>query len=510
LSPRFSIIPAGAVTDPRIEARDLQVLCLLGRHIDDLGWCRRSQVRMAKELGCARSTVQGSLDRLIAAEWVQKRPEPRGPQGDTAHSYRVRLDHDENDSFYRDVAKIGTGRKRGNPDGQTENPADSVAPPPRADGSAPPVPPQERHPVPIYGSAPVTTPVKREDSREGAPAHEGRKWDFIAPDETRIAATFEALAQAWEHHAKAGRGSIGPSDKARAAIADLAEAEHEIAIERAPRFLRSLRDANRHPMGIATYVANREFQHHPPPKNADPSLAAPVELKPYVAPLWAMYWKALHKARQATGNDQLRRRLTDCQTWLERGLTTAAALVPSEEETSGLVAVTLDSPEHLAWVAYGIRVNVRIPRPDHVPVIFVPAPWPPELPLSGAQPYRLAMPARIEVRGPVWWWRAFKRIEDGSPFVSQIGKHRIDPLQTARGQAGFTEADYGPLPLPSEIAAMAEVRTLTDAWDQWAMWIEARGGDIALWPDSRIWCPTEYPTLIFGKSEDEKQTGAAA
>lgn len=32
--PRFSIIPGWIVTDPRLKGRDLQVLCLLGRHID--------------------------------------------------------------------------------------------------------------------------------------------------------------------------------------------------------------------------------------------------------------------------------------------------------------------------------------------------------------------------------------------------------------------------------------------------------------------------------------------
>lgn len=31
---RYSIIPGMAVTDPNLEGRDLQVLCLLGRHTD--------------------------------------------------------------------------------------------------------------------------------------------------------------------------------------------------------------------------------------------------------------------------------------------------------------------------------------------------------------------------------------------------------------------------------------------------------------------------------------------
>lgn len=93
--PRFSIIPAAAVTDPRLEGRDLQVLCLFGRHTDAHGWCRRSQVKMADELGCARSTVQASIDRLVTSGWLQKRSdvEPQTPGKRTsAFEYRVMLD----------------------------------------------------------------------------------------------------------------------------------------------------------------------------------------------------------------------------------------------------------------------------------------------------------------------------------------------------------------------------------------------------------------------------------
>src|SRR5580704_14564608 len=70
-NPRFSIIPAGAVTDRSLEPRDLQVLCLLGRHTDKAGWCARSQVKMAQELDCSRGSVQNSLDRLSTAGWIE-------------------------------------------------------------------------------------------------------------------------------------------------------------------------------------------------------------------------------------------------------------------------------------------------------------------------------------------------------------------------------------------------------------------------------------------------------
>ncbi|MEY9110413.1 DNA-binding transcriptional ArsR family regulator [Bradyrhizobium yuanmingense] len=108
-NPRLSIIPAGAVTDRSLDPRDLQTLCLLGRHIDRAGWCTRSQVRMAAELGCGRATLQRSLDRLYEAGWVEKRrrdfwrPEDSAPS--SSYAYRVKLDRDDLDvkSLAREV-----------------------------------------------------------------------------------------------------------------------------------------------------------------------------------------------------------------------------------------------------------------------------------------------------------------------------------------------------------------------------------------------------------------------
>ena len=88
---RFAIIPGWIVTDTRLKGRDLQVLCLLGRHTDKLGWCRRSQVKMAEQLDCARSTVQASLDRLSIIGVVEKHLEVSKDGRDSAHWYRVIL-----------------------------------------------------------------------------------------------------------------------------------------------------------------------------------------------------------------------------------------------------------------------------------------------------------------------------------------------------------------------------------------------------------------------------------
>jgi hypothetical protein len=99
---RYSVIPAGAVTDARLEPRDLQVLCLLGRHTNDNGWCRRSQVRMARELRCGRASLQRSIERLVEAGWLEKKllgrdgiePDPE-KQPSSIYAYRVCLDNDD-------------------------------------------------------------------------------------------------------------------------------------------------------------------------------------------------------------------------------------------------------------------------------------------------------------------------------------------------------------------------------------------------------------------------------
>lgn len=97
-NPRLSIIPAGAVTDRTLEPRDLQMLALLGCYTDKQGWCRRSQVKMAKQLDCGRSSVQRSLDRLVEAGWVQKKRPPWASaegQPSNSYEYRVILDRDD-------------------------------------------------------------------------------------------------------------------------------------------------------------------------------------------------------------------------------------------------------------------------------------------------------------------------------------------------------------------------------------------------------------------------------
>jgi hypothetical protein len=123
---RYSIIPARAITDPAITAQALRVLALLGKHSNqDNGWCRRSQVKMAKELGCSRGTVQNALDLLVGPEngtgYIEFREETRpgvepvdGRHPHCAYSYRVRLDlDDESEEGANRLARTRANRKAG-------------------------------------------------------------------------------------------------------------------------------------------------------------------------------------------------------------------------------------------------------------------------------------------------------------------------------------------------------------------------------------------------------------
>lgn len=156
---RFSIIPAQAVTDRRLQPRDLQVLCLLGRHTDNNGWCCRSQVKMAKELACGRSTLQRALDRLYEAGYLENRPNQRHSGAAAAHDYRVLIDPKEPDCSPDLDSENGVenGVEIASPEPveirETPLPIDGHPCPPVGT----PCPPMSGHPLPTHERAPMLT-----------------------------------------------------------------------------------------------------------------------------------------------------------------------------------------------------------------------------------------------------------------------------------------------------------------------------------------------------------------
>ena len=212
---RFSISPAAAVTDRRLEPRDLQVLCLLGRHTDNRGWCCRSQVKMARELACGRATVQRSLTRLVEAGYLEHRVIYRDSGADAAHEYRVLLDTRDGADFpHLDGGEIS----------HYEDGAHTWAGVPTGGQGCPP---KDGQGVPTHERAPMlTTPVKRKE-RERARENE----------------EFEAARKAWPTGFADSRGD------ALAAWCELGDEDRRDAATEIDRYISTTKAVGRNSSG---------------------------------------------------------------------------------------------------------------------------------------------------------------------------------------------------------------------------------------------------------------------
>lgn len=87
--PRLSIIPAGVFRDLTLRPRDIQVLGVLCCSTDGNGLTWRSQVKMARQLGVVRYTIQKAISNLVAAGWLKIVRGERADGGDCSHTYKV-------------------------------------------------------------------------------------------------------------------------------------------------------------------------------------------------------------------------------------------------------------------------------------------------------------------------------------------------------------------------------------------------------------------------------------
>lgn len=353
---RFSIIPAGAVTDRSLEPRDLQVLCLLGRHTDKQGWCYRSQVKMASEIACGRATVQRSLDRLYDAGWVEKRlrsttgelpSEDRQPH--TAHAYRVIID--------RDDIPVSEAIS----DNATSSPADGGCPPagtpdlpvdghggarpstgtgcPRMHGHQENVPLEQTQDEPLRESA-------RARRAEGLALFEARWPTAAGDDRNRMQFAWEALS---EQERDDALGSIG------------AFLEH----------LKSLK--RKHIPAGWNYLEQRKWALL---KRDDPQSAKPQLLVIDVESPEGRAWAAIHRVGRAP--EPLQR---SAKFWLSRPLTPAemafADLPPIDEWQ--VIDMVDDRNRAGAWNSFfATALAGRVRRPLFDVEFRAPWPWPPK------------------------------------------------------------------------------------------------------------------------------------
>ena len=339
--PRLSIIPAAACTDRRLKARDLQVLCVLGRHIDDNGWCRRSQVIMARELSCGRSTVVEAIGRLVAAEYVERHVVEHPNGRDSAHKYRVILDppavpememeEDEN------VAQIPTE--------STATPVDI------------PTPPVGSGPTPPVGSGPtpmLTTPLNDpslnqreradEQAEEKLPQTGGSKVEekpflraFNAYDDT----FGSSRHQSWQEWC------------------GLTEEDRDKAFRRIAPFKKGRKESGRTKLpAFSTYLRERWFDQVDDPPPVDPKEDKRGLLIPYGKEWGVVRLAVLRRDERRVSVAAT----TDIARWRQEfpfvdQLDTIATRIdpdrlPSSEVLDACVAVKVKSQEWTAWEQY--------------------------------------------------------------------------------------------------------------------------------------------------------------
>lgn len=93
-NPRYSILPARAVFDARLNHTELRVLAALGTYSDREGWCYPSQKELTEKLGIARSTLCAAIKRLSSSDigYVDVRPRTSAGRGKVGNEYRVKMD----------------------------------------------------------------------------------------------------------------------------------------------------------------------------------------------------------------------------------------------------------------------------------------------------------------------------------------------------------------------------------------------------------------------------------
>ncbi|MBB4185839.1 putative transcriptional regulator [Sinorhizobium terangae] len=282
---RFSIIPGWVVADRRLKGRDLQVLCVLGQHTNRKhGWCRRSQVKMAAEMGCARSTVQASLDRLVKIGAVERREVVSDSGRDSAHWYRVIYDRVTPEEAFREWDRDDelTDEELGADvlEDDSDTPADQPAPP--AGISAPPAGPESAPPA-GPGSAPIndsslTPPAERTERGRG-------RDDGESDDPTKFAKRVKALELGTANNP--WPGAIASSTAwALLQFEKLTPEERRLAEERRDSYLAECKAQKVKPVALGVYLRDKKFLDVSPLAAKAQVASAKIPVAPF-GPVWA-------------------------------------------------------------------------------------------------------------------------------------------------------------------------------------------------------------------------------
>lgn len=364
--PRYSIIPAAAVLDVRLKGKALQVLALLGSHTDEDGWCSRSQVRMARQLDCARASIHRAIGLLVECGYVQQRERHRPDGGDRSHEYRVLLDEIRPATFISDLD--GSDDVENSADIALEAAETGDAPLP-AGGQGVSI--QNGQGGAHSGRAPNrTTSLSERSGERGArrdPAQERK--DALAAAETDL--PFVTWFRSWPTSAS---DSI---IRTHAAWLGLAEAERAEAVRcsEAAVLDHTIRLRRKGCYGATIYLEEKRWKMLPDAATAKAGGPATMALPARSLPWFALFW------RRVAAGEPVRIMFENMTRGL--GYTVRLTEVPGDEETGALVKIEAivdgrSSPEMVAWTAamarHGISFN---PHTIGMPFVWVPNRWPP-------------------------------------------------------------------------------------------------------------------------------------
>lgn len=370
--PRYSIIHGDAATDPRLKGKALQVLCILGRHTDRGGWCSRSQVKMAEQLQCARSTIQAAIAILVECGYVQQQERFHANNGKRSHEYRVLLDDKRPSEFINDLDELEDDEAGGDT--------------PHAGIPASPMPAQNRHGDAGPEPASIRTiPFKNELEKEAR----GARRDGVAketPSEraARIASEawadtrfISALWQPWPDTATEVISRTYP------AWQRLTSAEQEAAIAAIPTAIAAMRAGrSKGSPRLFSYLEGKGWKNFHLPAAGGKVALSPVMLRPGSDLWWAEFWR-----RVAAGEPV--RFMFDQAFPSDRrdpvGVGVQPFAMPSDQSVAALVTIAVwdgdaVSREFVAWSDYmGERHGLRRFNQNDLrnPFIKVPSQWPP-------------------------------------------------------------------------------------------------------------------------------------
>jgi hypothetical protein len=329
---RFSVIPAPAIIDKDLSATAFRVLCLLGRHTNDAGWCSRSQVKMARELGVGRATIYDGLEILYERGYVERRTNGRhsrpapseGEQPFSAHSYRVKLDRDELPARIKDA--IG----------------DEGRAAPAAGGAAEAAGGADRA-APLEGIS--SEGISSEPERESARAREEmpvakflKKWPTAAVDD------HGKIIKYWQ---------------------DLGGDEQHAALAGIDAFLARLKaDGRKHIIAGWKYLEEKRWKLLEAEAPADHS---------HDVKTWSQEWWAVLFHRIAT--DQATGFMLRYAVERPHGALWTLDKA-TEEQTSRLIAYAANGPEMAAWRSWFADRHIRFPEWRERFSVFLPSPAP--------------------------------------------------------------------------------------------------------------------------------------